>query len=134
MFKYWAFTADALYAAIEECGAHFFDTCRDAGVKLYIVEPAVLNHKNAFAVPDSNIRVLMRYWHDLKDAPPFGYTNELVILTHLNQIHPDSVEVFVHNLYQYAWMNRTYSDDNIHTVNELKAILFDLDGGVHDVD
>lgn len=117
--KYFAFTSNALVDAVSLYGERLFKACRKKGVKIYIVEQALLSHPVAKMALSCGTEVLTKYWLDLHDAPPFGKTDELVVLSYLDQIHPDEIEIIVHNLYEYAWMNRNYANDEIFSVDSL---------------
>ena len=119
MFKYWAFTTDALVDAVTMYGDRLFEACRKKNIYIYIVEASLLKHPFSKMALSHGAITLTKYWFDLHDAPPFGKTDELVILSQLDKLHPDEMEIFVHNLYEYAWMNRVYADDEIHSVDSL---------------
>ena len=117
--KYWAFTSRAFVQAVYLYGESLFEYAINKNIKIYVVEEALLRDKFAQVPISESERPILKYWHYLNSPPPFGETNEFLILNKLDNLHPDEVDIFVYNLYEFAWMNRTYSNDDIYIAEDI---------------
>ena len=72
---------------------------------------------------DEWLKPLINHWFDIADPPPFGETDEIAILSRLDELYPDNVIVVVDKLREYSRLNRVYANDELYTTEELQELL-----------
>lgn len=119
-----AFTANAFVHALQEYGEYLFDLVPIYG-KLYVSEWHLCGNQDVVeAHLDADwLKPLLHHWFDIEDPPPFGETNEIAILSKLDQLYPDNVIVVVDKLREFSRLNRVYSNDELYTTEQLFKLI-----------
>lgn len=119
-----AFTVNAFVHALQTYGEDLFLLVPTYG-KLFVNEHCLCGNREIVCahLDDEWLKPLMNHWFDIIDPPPFGETDEITILTKLDQLYPDNVIVVVDKLREYSRLNRVYSNDELYTTENIGELL-----------
>lgn len=108
--------------------------------KLYVVEYTLINLpelknttvENNMISAELDNRIIAGYiydnWFNLSSPPPWGlneWKQELEILANFQKIHPDNIIVVFNDLSELSFLNRTYSNDELMSVSEVRSLLYE---------
>lgn len=119
-----AFTSSAFVTALKEYDYHLFDLVKKYG-KLFVSEHHLCINPEVkqTSIHCSWLLPLIQHWFDIQDPPPFGETDEITILAHLDKLYPDNIIIVVDKLEEYSRLNRVYSNDELYLVNDLYKLI-----------
>lgn len=119
-----AFTANAFVHCLQTYGENLFRLLEKYG-KFYVSEWHLCGHREITHahLDEEWVKPILTHWFDLIDPPPFGETDEITILSKLNDLHPDNVLVVVDKLREYSRLNRVYSNDELITTEDIGTML-----------
>lgn len=118
------FSVDAYIRAVQTYGNVLFSLVPEYG-KFYVNEAKLCHHAEVDRahLDDGWIKVIVKHWFDIQDFPFGDYENEIDAIRKLDHLYPDNVIVVVDKLREYAILNRTYSTNDIYSVEELGSLI-----------
>ena len=122
-----AFTTNAFVHALQTYGEQLFTLVPVYG-KFFVNEHYLCGNREIVCshLDDDWLKPLMNHWFDIVDPPPFGETDEITILSKLDELYPDNVIVVVDKLREYSRLNRIYANDELYTTEKLQELLFQV--------
>lgn len=119
-----AFTANAFVHALQTYGENLFELVPTYG-KLFVNEYHLCGHREITHahLDEEWLKPLIHHWFEIADPPPFGETDEITILSKLDQLYPDNVIIVVDKLREYSRLNRVYANDELYTTEELWGLI-----------
>lgn len=119
-----AFTSNAFIHALQTYGEQLFSLVPVYG-KFFVNEHYLCGNRDVVRahLDDEWLKPLMNHWFDIVDPPPFGETDEITILSKLDQLYPDNVIIVVDKLREYSRLNRVYANDELYTTEQLLDLI-----------
>lgn len=119
-----AFTANAFVHALQTYGESLFNLV-PVYDKLYVSEWHLCGNEEIIQahLDDAWLKPLIEHWFDIIDPPPFGETDEIAILSKLDELYPDNVIIVVDKLREFSRLNRIYASDALITTEQLLLLL-----------
>lgn len=119
-----AFTANAFVHALQTYGESLFKLVPIYD-KLIVSEWHLCGNEEVVQahLDDEWLRPLTEHWFDIIDPPPFGETDEITILSKLDELYPDNVIIVVDKLREFSRLNRIYASDALITTEQLLLLL-----------